>query len=36
MAPVLYALALIFAESMLDIAGLQHAADDVFARNPEP
>jgi hypothetical protein len=35
MTPVLYALALIFAESMFGITGLQRAADDVFAGIPE-
>jgi hypothetical protein len=34
MASVLYALALIFAEPMLDIPGLRRAADDIVARNP--
>jgi hypothetical protein len=36
MASVMYGLALIFAEPMLGIPGLQNAADDVFARSSTP
>lgn len=36
MAPVIYALALIFAEPMLGINGLQRAADEVFASTSTP
>ena len=36
MAPIVYALALIFAEPILGLAGLQRGVDDIFARIPEP
>jgi len=36
MAPIVYAIALIFAEPILGLARLQGGVDEIFARMPEP